>query len=176
MISRPTDSPSSCAVEGRRVAIIECGAGSAVPTVRITCERLAAVSDNATLIRINLRESFVPSGHVALELGMLDVLRLLEAAWRHKRGGTMCLRILQSPMSKSSVDEIRRRFDTDVERFSNLETGQSATMDAPLVLELITSAAAATNPPRARRARRRLRRGQLHAQAAREAAGLERRR
>ncbi len=34
----------------------------------------------------------------------------------------------------------------DVERFSNLETGQSATIDAPLVLDLITQAAAATNP------------------------------
>ena len=50
------------------------------------------------------------------------------------------------PTKKSSVDEIRARFDRDVERFSNLETGQSATIDAPLVLELITSAAAATNP------------------------------
>jgi tRNA (cmo5U34)-methyltransferase len=49
-------------------------------------------------------------------------------------------------MQKSSVDEIRTRFDNDVERFSNLETGQSATMDAPLVLDLITDAAAATNP------------------------------
>jgi len=26
---------------------------------------------------------------------------------------------------KSTVDEIRQRFDADVERFSNLETGQS---------------------------------------------------
>src|SRR3954463_788466 len=49
-------------------------------------------------------------------------------------------------MAKSSVDEIRQRFDNDVERFSNLESGQAATMDAPLVLELITSAAAAVNP------------------------------
>src|SRR5688572_22975247 len=49
-------------------------------------------------------------------------------------------------MSKSTVDEIRQRFDNDVERFSNLETGQSATIDAPLVMDLITSAAAATNP------------------------------
>jgi tRNA (cmo5U34)-methyltransferase len=46
-------------------------------------------------------------------------------------------------MNKSTPEEIRRRFDADVERFSNLETGQSATIDAPLVLELITSAAAA---------------------------------
>ncbi len=47
---------------------------------------------------------------------------------------------------KSTIDQIRRRFDADVERFSNLETGQSATIDAPLVLELITSAAAAVSP------------------------------
>jgi tRNA (cmo5U34)-methyltransferase len=47
---------------------------------------------------------------------------------------------------KSSVDEIRRRFDADVERFSNLETGQSSTIDAPLSLELIVRAAAATTP------------------------------
>jgi tRNA (cmo5U34)-methyltransferase len=47
---------------------------------------------------------------------------------------------------KSTVEEIRQRFDADVERFSSLETGQSATMDAPLVLELITSAAAGVTP------------------------------
>jgi tRNA (cmo5U34)-methyltransferase len=49
-------------------------------------------------------------------------------------------------MPKSTPDEIRRRFDNDVERFSNLETGQSATVDAPLGLELIAGAAAAVNP------------------------------
>jgi tRNA (cmo5U34)-methyltransferase len=47
---------------------------------------------------------------------------------------------------KSTPDEIRRRFDNDVERFSNLETGQSATIDAPLALDLIASAAAALTP------------------------------
>jgi tRNA (cmo5U34)-methyltransferase len=49
-------------------------------------------------------------------------------------------------MQKSSVEEIRARFDADVERFSNLETGQSATIDAPLVLELIAEAAAVVSP------------------------------
>ena len=49
-------------------------------------------------------------------------------------------------VNKSSVDEIRRRFDADVERFSNLQTGQSATMDAPLILDLISRCAAAVNP------------------------------
>jgi len=47
---------------------------------------------------------------------------------------------------KSSVEQIRQRFDKDVERFSNLETGQSATIDAPLVLDLIAKAATAANP------------------------------
>src|SRR5947199_4166446 len=43
---------------------------------------------------------------------------------------------------KSSVDEIRRRFDADVERFSNLDTGQSATVDAPLAMALVAQSAA----------------------------------
>ena len=49
-------------------------------------------------------------------------------------------------MDKSTVDEIRERFDHDVERFSNLQTGQSATVDAPLSLELITQAAGRVTP------------------------------
>lgn len=47
---------------------------------------------------------------------------------------------------KSTVEEIRRRFDADVERFSNLETVQSATVDAPLAMALVAEAAAATTP------------------------------
>jgi tRNA (cmo5U34)-methyltransferase len=47
---------------------------------------------------------------------------------------------------KSTVDEIRARFDADVERFSNLDTGQSATVDASLALELVAAAAAAVTP------------------------------
>src|SRR3954470_6027980 len=47
---------------------------------------------------------------------------------------------------KSSADDIRRRFDADVERFSNLDTGQSATVDAPLAMTLVAQAAAATTP------------------------------
>jgi tRNA (cmo5U34)-methyltransferase len=48
--------------------------------------------------------------------------------------------------AKSTVDEIRARFDADVDRFSNLETGQSATVDAPYVLDLVTESASATTP------------------------------
>ncbi len=48
--------------------------------------------------------------------------------------------------NKSTVEEIRNRFDNDVERFSNLSTGQQATIDAALSMELITQAAASSNP------------------------------
>lgn len=47
---------------------------------------------------------------------------------------------------KSSLEDIRTRFDADVERFSNLDTGQVATIDAPLAMELITQAALAATP------------------------------
>jgi len=47
---------------------------------------------------------------------------------------------------KSTVEEIRQRFDAKVERFSDLETGQSATVDSPLAMSLIAEVAAATTP------------------------------
>ncbi len=47
---------------------------------------------------------------------------------------------------KSTVEEIRQRFDAEVERFSNLETGQSATVDSPLAMSLIAEVAAAVTP------------------------------
>jgi tRNA (cmo5U34)-methyltransferase len=49
-------------------------------------------------------------------------------------------------MIKSTPEQIRERFDRDVERFSNLDTGQSATIDAPLIMDLLTRAAAEANP------------------------------
>ena len=48
--------------------------------------------------------------------------------------------------NKSTVDEIRARFDADVERFSDLETGQAAAMDSPEHMDLLTRAAAACTP------------------------------
>lgn len=47
------------------------------------------------------------------------------------------------PLSeKSSLEEIRERFDHEVERFSQLETGQKALVDASLILELLAKSAA----------------------------------
>jgi tRNA (cmo5U34)-methyltransferase len=47
---------------------------------------------------------------------------------------------------KSTVREIRERFDRDVERFSQLEIGNTAQVDSVLSLELIAEASAASNP------------------------------
>jgi tRNA (cmo5U34)-methyltransferase len=47
---------------------------------------------------------------------------------------------------KSTPEQIRARFDADVERFSNLDTGHAASMDAQLMLDLVVRAAAAATP------------------------------
>lgn len=49
-------------------------------------------------------------------------------------------------MNKSTTEEIRERFDKDVERFSNLDTGQASTIDADISLELITEVAKIIKP------------------------------
>ncbi|QYY36507.1 class I SAM-dependent methyltransferase [Ruficoccus sp. ZRK36] len=49
---------------------------------------------------------------------------------------------MSTPLDKKSSNaQIQARFDADVERFSNLETGQQAVIDAPLMLELISALA-----------------------------------
>jgi tRNA (cmo5U34)-methyltransferase len=52
----------------------------------------------------------------------------------------------KSAADKSTVDEIRARFDVDVERFSKLETGTTTQIDSVLCLDLIAAAATATTP------------------------------
>jgi NAD-dependent SIR2 family protein deacetylase len=61
-----------------RLAVVELGAGTAVPTVRMTSERLASQSD-ATLIRINPREPQVPHGHIGIEANALEALEAIDS-------------------------------------------------------------------------------------------------
>lgn len=49
-------------------------------------------------------------------------------------------------MTKSSIETIRCNFDQQVERFSNIETGQTTAIDSPLCMELVSQAAKLTNP------------------------------
>lgn len=66
-------------LRGHRLAIVECGAGTAIPTVRWICEDLAS-RFGATLVRINPREPEVPEGHLAIPLGALEALGRI-AGW-----------------------------------------------------------------------------------------------
>jgi NAD-dependent SIR2 family protein deacetylase len=56
-----------------RLTVVEIGAGTAVPTVRMTSEQLARRS-GATLIRINVREPQVPGDHIGIALGGLEAI------------------------------------------------------------------------------------------------------
>lgn len=62
---------------GTRVAVVECGAGTAISTIRhlseSICERYSA-----RLIRINPRDCRVPPGQISLPCGALEALRGIE--------------------------------------------------------------------------------------------------
>lgn len=49
-------------------------------------------------------------------------------------------------IKKSSPEEIKKNFDLQVERFINIETGQSTAIDSPLCMELIARSALIINP------------------------------
>lgn len=68
-------------IEGRELVVVECGAGTAVPTIRLKCEELSR-QFGGTLIRINLTESEVPTNDVealSIPLGALDALRQIDS-------------------------------------------------------------------------------------------------
>jgi tRNA (cmo5U34)-methyltransferase len=51
-----------------------------------------------------------------------------------------------SQQQKSTPEAIQKNFDQQVERFSNLETGQTTAIDSPLCMELVARSAALLNP------------------------------
>ncbi|MBN2645674.1 MAG: NAD-dependent deacetylase [Desulfuromonadaceae bacterium] len=63
---------------GRRLVIIEMGAGTAVPTIRHLTETLARKT-NACAIRINPREAEISRPNISLEFGALEGLKHLDS-------------------------------------------------------------------------------------------------
>ena len=59
--------------KNRSIVVVECGAGTGIPTVRMTSESIVS-RYNASLIRINAREPRVPPGQIGLAMGALDAL------------------------------------------------------------------------------------------------------
>jgi NAD-dependent SIR2 family protein deacetylase len=64
-------------IHGAKLAIVECGSGQAISTVRRFCEAVAKAS-NGILIRINPRESEVPYGHIGIDAGALETLQAID--------------------------------------------------------------------------------------------------
>lgn len=64
------------AAQWQRLAIIECGAGTAIPTVRRFSEDMCR--RKGTLIRINAREADVPAGQIGIANGALEVLAAID--------------------------------------------------------------------------------------------------
>jgi NAD-dependent SIR2 family protein deacetylase len=62
---------------GPKLVIVELGAGSAVPTVRMTSEQIASRS-GATLVRINPREPQVRHGHFGIAANALEALEAID--------------------------------------------------------------------------------------------------
>ncbi|NOZ79857.1 MAG: NAD-dependent deacetylase [Acidobacteria bacterium] len=73
------------AAAGAAMAVIEIGAGTAVPTVRMLSRRVA-MRPHARLIRINPREPEVPPGHISIPLKALDALLQLERRYLDRAG------------------------------------------------------------------------------------------
>jgi len=61
-----------------RLAIVECGAGVATPTVRRIGETLAR-QPAATLVRINPRDPHAPTGAISIAAGALEAINAIEA-------------------------------------------------------------------------------------------------
>ncbi|MGB9082464.1 MAG: Sir2 family NAD-dependent protein deacetylase [Desulfuromonadaceae bacterium] len=63
----------------RRIAVIEIGAGSAIPTIRATSERIGWNCEHATVIRINPREPEIKAPHISMPYGALEGLQNIDA-------------------------------------------------------------------------------------------------
>ncbi|TGU71600.1 NAD-dependent deacetylase [Geomonas terrae] len=70
---------------GRRIVVVELGAGTAIPTVRAASERIGSLS-GARVIRINPREPQIQRPHLSLPCGALEGLSGIEDALSDARG------------------------------------------------------------------------------------------
>ncbi len=63
-------------MKNSRIAVLEFGAGTSIPTVRRFSETIV-YTHNASLIRVNPRDFEVPSSHVSLRIGAKDAINKL---------------------------------------------------------------------------------------------------
>jgi NAD-dependent SIR2 family protein deacetylase len=69
-------------IRGSHIVVIECGAGTAVPTVRMFSEQMVHIY-NAYLVRINVREPQVPVG-IGIARGAKETLEEIDSEMRRR--------------------------------------------------------------------------------------------
>jgi NAD-dependent SIR2 family protein deacetylase len=67
----------STVIDAGPVVVVECGAGTAISTIRSLCERTAEQL-GGTLVRLNPRAPEVPRGHIGLPLGAAEGLDAID--------------------------------------------------------------------------------------------------
>ncbi len=75
---------------GRRIVVIEMGAGEAIPTIRKISERIGR-KKNATVLRINPREPAISKPHMTMSCGALAGLKQIdELFFKKKKERSLC--------------------------------------------------------------------------------------
>ena len=69
-------------LQNARLAVIECGAGTTIPSVRMMSESLQRAG--ADLIRINPREAQGPVGTISIKMGALEALKAIDVILSHQ--------------------------------------------------------------------------------------------
>jgi NAD-dependent SIR2 family protein deacetylase len=69
-------------LRGRRVVVLECGAGTAIPTIRRIGEWVVSRSTAATLVRVNPAADTVAGSVISLEMPALRAIRAIDEALR----------------------------------------------------------------------------------------------
>lgn len=64
-------------LDGLPIVVVECGSGTAIPTVRFICEEVAARYESP-LVRINPGDPEVPAGQISLPMGAFEALELID--------------------------------------------------------------------------------------------------
>lgn len=70
-------------LRGHRIVVVECGAGTTIPTVRMMSERVTRAL-GGILVRVNVREPSGPEGTLSFSIDALEGLHALDAKLRAK--------------------------------------------------------------------------------------------
>lgn len=95
---------------GKRLVVIECGGGLAIPSVRIEAEdAVAAAGEGSLLLRLNPGNCRVPERAVGLAFGAAEGLRLMDAALQKIREPTTSTSPLKVKTGERGASVVEKR-------------------------------------------------------------------